>query len=426
MRILIIGGGGREHALGWQLARRGHDILAAPGNPGLAKVGRSIKIGVTNTAALAHAIERESIDLVVVGPEAPLVAGVADEFRERGIAVFGPGASGARLEGSKAFAKDFFERHEIRSPQHVVCAGAVVARDAIAELGGALVVKADGLAGGKGVIVCDDRGQAFEAVTELCERLGEAAANIVVERRIVGREISVMALCDGERLALLAPAEDHKQLYDADRGPNTGGMGAVSPVGWAEPELIERIRTEILEPTVAGLRADGIDYRGVLYAGIMVDDEGTPWVLEYNCRFGDPETQPLMARMKSDLAPYLLGAANGKLPAKPLEFDDGAAVCVIMASRGYPQNPQTGVAIGNLEGVSSDDVVVFHAGTERKGGALTSSGGRVLGVTGLGPSLEAARSSAYAAIEAIDFPGSHYRSDIGARNEAPRPRTENP
>jgi phosphoribosylamine--glycine ligase len=416
MRILIIGSGGREHALGWQLARRGHDVIAAPGNPGLAKIGRSVKIGVANTSALFEAVERENIELVVVGPEAPLVAGIADQFRERGIPVFGPGADGARLEGSKAWAKDFFERHDIRSPRFVVCNDAVIARDAIAELGGALVIKADGLAAGKGVIVCEDRGQAFEAVTELTERVAGAASRIIVERRIEGREMSVMALCDGERIAVLDPAEDHKQLYDGDRGPNTGGMGAVSPVSWADAELRDRVRAEILEPTVAGLAADGIDYRGVLYAGVMVDDEETPWVLEYNCRFGDPETQPVLARMKSDLAPYLLGAANGKLPDRPLEFEGRAAVCVIMASRGYPREAQTGVEIGGLDKITSDDVVVFHAGTERKAGTVYSAGGRVLGVTALGDTTDQARERAYAAIDQIDFPGAHFRTDIGARH----------
>ena len=415
MRALIIGSGGREHALGWQLARRGHDVIAAPGNPGLAKIGRSIKITVGNTAALLEAIERENIELVVVGPEAPLVAGLADELRERDIAVFGPGKAGAQLEGSKAFAKEFFERHEIRSPRFVVCSGAGDARDAIAELGGALVIKADGLAAGKGVIVCDDTGQAFEAVTELTERLPQASSKILVERRIEGRELSVMALCDGERLALLDVAEDHKALYDGDQGPNTGGMGAVSPVSWVTAELVDRIRAEILEPTVAGLRADGIDYRGVLYAGLMIEPDGSPSILEYNCRFGDPETQPLMVRLKSDLGRYLLGAALGKLPEAPLEFDDRAAVCVVMTAKGYPRAAQTGVAIGDLDEVASDDVVVFHAGTERRAGKLYSAGGRVLGVTALGVTVAEARARAYEAIEAIDFPNAHYRTDIGNR-----------
>lgn len=417
MKVLVIGGGGREHALAWKLAGSGHQVLAAPGNAGLARRARCLKISVGNTAALAEAADREGAELVVIGPEAPLVAGLADELRERGLAVFGPGADGARLEGSKSFAKKFFRRHEIPTAEFRVCHGESEARDAVVELGDPLVVKVDGLAAGKGVVVCDDRGQAFEAITELTERLRDASSTLIVERRLAGRELSVMALCDGERIEILAQAEDHKQLLDGDRGPNTGGMGAVSPPEWMSSELIDRVRSEILEPTVAGLKADGIDYRGMLYAGLMVEDDGAPSILEYNCRFGDPETQPVVRRMKGDLARYLAGAAAGKLPSAPLEWDPRPAVCVVVATRGYPQSAEQGVAIRGLDDIEDSDVVVFHAGTARRGSELVTAGGRVLGITAMGDTVEQARERAYAAVERIELDGAQYRRDIGVRRK---------
>jgi phosphoribosylamine--glycine ligase len=414
VRILIVGNGGREHALAWQFAQSGHQVLAAPGNPGIAGIGRCLKISVGNVAAIAEAAEREAVDLVVIGPEAPLVDGFADRLRELGVPVFGPGADGARLEGSKAFAKEFFRRHGIPTPAFEVCDGAAAAREAVVALGGALVIKADGLAGGKGVIVCDEPGQALEAIDEIAVRFGEASQTILVERRLSGREVSLMAVCDGKRIELMAPAEDHKQLRDGDVGPNTGGMGAVSPVDWVTDELIERARGEIFDPTVAGLAAEGIDYRGVLYAGLMVEEDGAPQILEYNCRFGDPEVQSLVRRIRGDLARTLAGAAAGALPKKSLGWDSRVAVGVVMAGPGYPGAARTGIPVDGLEDLG-DDVVVFHAGTQRQGSLLFSSGGRVLTVTALGASVREARARAYAAVDRIEFDGAELRRDIGAR-----------
>ena len=415
MKILLIGGGGREHALGWRFAKAGHEVLSAPGNPGLAVLGEIVAIGVDQIDELVAVAGERVVDLVVVGPEAPLVAGIADQMREAGIAVFGPGAGGAQLEGSKAFSKRFFERHGIRTSEFRVCAGRQAARDAVAELGGALVVKLDGLAAGKGVVVCKNEAAALEAIDVVRARFGAAADALVIERCIAGRELSVMAICDGKRAILMAQAEDHKQLGDGDVGPNTGGMGTVSPAPWATPELMERIEGEIIALTVAGLRADGIDYRGVLYAGLMVDDTGVPWLLEYNCRFGDPETQPLMMRLRGDLGDVLLAAAQGDLASRELEWDPRTSVCVVMASAGYPAGSQKGIAIGGLAMVEGDYLVAFHAGTARSGDELVTAGGRVLGVTSLGRDVDEARDRAYAAIENISFPGAQFRTDIGRR-----------
>ena len=416
MKVLIVGGGGREHALAWQLAREGHAVVAAPGNPGIGKLGRCIAIRPTNVDALCEAARAEAVDLVVVGPEAPLVAGLADALREAGVAVFGPGRHAAKLEGSKAYSKQFFERHRIRSAAFAVCRSEAEAHEAIERLGGELVLKLDGLAAGKGVIVCSSTDEARAAVAELESLFGDKAQTLVVERRIRGRELSVMALCDGKRVEILAPAEDHKQLLDGDQGPNTGGMGTVSPASWATSELLDRVRAEIFEPTLAGLAADGLDYRGVLYAGLMVDDDGAPWILEYNCRFGDPETQPVMMRLKGGLGRALRGAADGALPAESLEWDERAAVCVVIASPGYPRGSTPGLPIGGLEALEGNsDQVVFHAGTAREGDRILTAGGRVLGVTALGIDVAAARQAAYHAVEQIELEGKQYRTDIGAR-----------
>jgi phosphoribosylamine--glycine ligase len=415
MKVLVIGSGGREHALAWRLARSGHDVVAAPGNPGIEQVARCVSVGLSDLAGLVELAATEQVQLVVVGPEAPLVAGLADQLRARGIATFGPGAAGARLEGSKAFSKEFFARHRIPTAPFRVARSIAEADAAIDELG-ACVVKADGLAAGKGVVVAGDAAESRRAAREMLEarRFGAAGATVVLEQRIVGREVSVLAITDGKTLEVLPAVEDHKTIFDGDRGPNTGGMGTVSPA-WTGEDVLQRIRHEILEPTVRGLAAEGIDYRGVLYAGVMVDAAGAPWLLEYNCRFGDPETQPIMARMIGDLGAVLGGAARGELPHGKLAWDPRVAVCVVVAAAGYPEQPRTGDPIGGLDPVH-DDAVVFHAGTTRDAsGRLVSAGGRVLGVTALGVSVDQARERAYAMVDAITLSGMQVRRDIGAR-----------
>jgi len=416
MKILVVGGGGREHALTWRLARSGHDVIAAPGNPGIAAVGECVAVKAGDVDGLVGLARERAVDLVVVGPEAPLVAGLADRLRAAGVATFGPGADGARLEGSKVFSKEFFARHGIPTAEFAVCQAAAEADAAIERLGGAVVVKVDGLAAGKGVVVAGDADEARAAARAMLEerRFGDAGARIVVERRIRGREVSILAITDGTGLLVLPAAEDHKTIFDGDRGPNTGGMGTVSPA-WVTDALVDRIRREVLEPTVAGLAADGIDYRGVLYAGLMIDDAGAPWLLEYNCRFGDPETQPVMARWQGDLGAVLAGAAAGRLPDALPTWDPRTAVCVVVAAAGYPGTPRTGDPIDGLDGLDGDDLVVFHAGTARADGRLVSAGGRVLGVTALGDGVDDARRRAYDAVARIRLDGMQFRRDIGAR-----------
>jgi len=418
MRILVVGGGGREHALCWRLAASGHEVVVAPGNPGAAKVATLAGVGDDHDALIALALQRE-VDLVVIGPEAPLVAGLADRMRQRGLVVFGPSAAAARLEGSKAFSKQFFQRHGIRTADFHICTDMAAVDGALADLGGDVVVKADGLAGGKGVVVCHSAEEAREAARAMLEsrRFGSAGQVLVIERRLRGRELSVMALADGERCAVLPPVEDHKTIFDGDRGPNTGGMGTVSPSAWADDAVMERVQREILEPTLVGLRADGIDYRGVLYAGLLVDESGAPWILEYNCRFGDPETQPVMARLDADLGEWLLGAARGRLPEGTLAVSPRAAVCVILAAHGYPGDVRTGDRIEGAD-LEEEDVILFHAGTATVGDQLVTASGRVLGVTALGDTVADARARAYQAVAGISFDGMQFRRDIGARGSA--------
>lgn len=418
MKILVLGSGGREHALVWRLVQGGHTVIAAPGNPGIEQLARCVALKLEEHDRIADLARAEAVDLVVVGPEAPLVAGLADELRARGVATFGPGAAGAQLEGSKAFSKRFFARHQIPTAPFEIVTTVAAADAAIDRLGGAVVVKVDGLAAGKGVVVAADAAEAKAAAREMIEdkRFGAAGATVIIEKKIIGREVSVLALTDGHRLDVLPAVEDHKTIFDGDQGPNTGGMGTVSPA-WISDAVQHRIVHEILQPTVRGLAADGIDYRGVLYAGVMVDAAGTPWLLEYNCRFGDPETQPIMARLRGDLGAVLAGAANGEMPVGALSWDARFSVCVVVAAKGYPGAVSTGDPIGGLD-QAFDDVVVFHAGTSRNGDAVVSAGGRVLGVTALGVSVDQARGKAYAAVDRIELPGKQVRRDIGARGRA--------
>jgi phosphoribosylamine---glycine ligase len=417
MRILVVGSGGREHALAWRLVQSAHEVICAPGNPGMEAIGRCVPVSLDDLDGLVAIARDTAVDLVVVGPEAPLVAGLADKLRAAGIPTFGPDAAGAQLEGSKVFSKQFFARHGIPTAAFEIATTVADAEAAIERLAGdgrGIVVKADGLAAGKGVVVAADLAEARAAAREMLEarRFGAAGATVVIEQKIVGREVSVLALTDGKHLEVLPAVEDHKTIFDGDKGPNTGGMGTVSPA-WISDACGTRIRHEILEPTVRGLRADGIDYRGVLYAGVMVDPAGAPYLLEYNCRFGDPETQPIMARMRGDLGTVLFGAAKGEMHTGALAWDARHAVCVVVAAAGYPGTVRSGDAIDGLD--PAEDAVVFHAGTARRDGRLVTAGGRVLGVTALGISVEQARTKAYAAVERIALDGKQFRRDIGLR-----------
>ena len=418
MKILVVGGGAREHALLWAFGA-GHELICAPGNPGIEALARCVPIAAADVGAIAGLAVREKVDLVVVGPEAPLCAGLGDMIVAANIPCFGPGAAGARLEGSKAYAKEFFARHNIPTAAFSICDDMSQVDDALAVLGDRVVVKADGLCAGKGVTVCSSRAEARTVAESILvgRVFGDAGRKIVIEQRLTGREASVFAVTDGKALALLPIVEDHKALGDGDVGPNTGGMGTVCPAATLDDAGLERVRREILEPTLAGLAAEGVRYRGVLFAGIMVAPDGTPNLLEYNVRFGDPETEALVARWGrgAGLATLLHGAATGELGPPPA-LAHAAATCVVMAAPGYPMAPETGAPITGLdEAEGLPDVAVFHAGTRRLDDAVVTSGGRVLAVTAWGADVDAARARAYAACDRIDFPGKQLRRDIGRR-----------
>jgi phosphoribosylamine--glycine ligase len=425
VRILVIGSGGREHALAWKIARSPHveRVLVAPGNDGMAAVARTFPDVAAEDADRILALARsEAVDLVVVGPEAPLAAGLADRLEAAGVAVFGPSARAARLEASKAFAKRFMARHGIPTAGFEVFDSLEAARAHVRARGGACVVKADGLAAGKGVAVCDGPEQAERALVEIMgeRRFGAAGERVVVEERLVGEEASYHAVADGERVVPLAAAQDHKRALDGDRGENTGGMGAYSPTPVLDEAAEKRVLEEIVHPTIRGLAAEGIPYRGVLYVGLMLDAAGAPHVVEFNVRFGDPETQPLVLRLDGDIVPLLDATARGRLdPARGLVWRD-AAVCVVLASGGYPRAFEVGKPIHGLDALEADpDVVVFHAGTRRDAARrFVTAGGRVLGVTARGASVAQARERAYAACDRIRFEHMHLRRDIAAR--APR------
>jgi phosphoribosylamine--glycine ligase len=413
-----VGGGGREHALAWKLAQSPllATLYAAPGNPGIAEVARCLPIAADAVTDLADVAARERIDLVVVGPEAPLVLGLADRLAERGVPVVGPSREAAALEGSKVFAKGLFARHGIPTAAFGAFDDARKARDFARSLGGRAVVKADGLAAGKGAVVCRDLPAAERAIGDMLERrvFGAAGARVVVEELLEGEEVSVFALTDGETLCPLAAAKDHKAVLDGDRGPNTGGMGAYSPAPVLDAALETRIAETILRPTVRAMAAEGRPYRGVLFAGLMLTREG-PKVLEYNVRLGDPECQVLMLRLADDLLPLCQAVAAGRGLPPAVAWRPEAAVCVVLASGGYPGAYETGKPISGLEAAARPGVIVFHAGTARRDARLVTAGGRVLGVTALGPDLPAAVAAAYAAVDAIRFEGAHCRRDIGAR-----------
>ncbi len=422
MRVLVVGSGGREHALAWKISRSPlvARVIAAPGSDGMAALAECRpQTRAEDVSALVGLARREGIDLVVVGPEAPLAGGLVDRLRDAGIAAFGPSAAAAQLESSKAFAKRFMARHGIPTAGFAVFEDLEAARRHVRDLGGPCVVKADGLAAGKGVAVCDGPADAERALVEAMadRRFGAAGARVVIEERLVGEEVSYYAVTDGERIVSLAAAQDHKRALDGDRGENTGGMGACSPAPVLDDAVEKRVLEEVVHPVIRGMAADGTPYTGVLYVGLMIDPSGAPRVVEFNVRFGDPETQALVVRMEGDLVPLLEGAARGRLDrATPLGWQD-AAVCVVIAAGGYPRAFERGKPISGLdEAERQEGVVVFHAGTRRgAGGRFESAGGRVLGVTARGPSLEAARRRAYAACERIHFDAMHLRHDIAAR-----------
>ena len=422
MRVLVIGGGGREHALAWRLARDVdvEAVLVAPGNPGCAAVGRVIDADVSDPSALASTAERERIDLTVVGPELPLSCGVADVFAERGLRIFGPTRAAARLETSKAFAKNFMARHGVPTARYRDCATAGAARAVVAsgELGFPIVVKADGLAAGKGVVIAPDAAAAFDAIAGMMEtrRFGDAGSRVVLEECLSGPEVSFFALCDGRGAQPIGSAHDHKRALDDDLGPNTGGMGAFAPSPVLDEALQAQILREIVEPVLDGLRRDGSPYVGFLYVGLMLTCSG-PKVIEFNVRFGDPEAQVVIPLLEGSMARRLAAAADGLLDSAPVTFRGDKAVGVVLATQGYPAAGPTGVPVRGLDAAEQvDGVLVFHSGTRRgSAGEILTAGGRVLTVVGLGATYEDAIARAYGAVSLISFDGAHYRRDIGRR-----------
>lgn len=418
MKVLVVGSGGREHALCWKLARSPQvdTLFCAPGNPGTAAIAEPVAVAADDVDGLAAFAERAGVDLTVVGPEQPLVVGIADRFADRGLPLFGPSARAAELEGSKAFAKQFLERQRIPTARAEVVADEAAARRAVAAFGLPVVLKADGLAAGKGVLIPHGDEELEQALAAFFDerRFGHAGDAIVVEEHLTGEEVSAIAISDGERLVALATSKDYKRIGEGDSGPNTGGMGAHSPSGLVDAGLAQRVESAILRPTIAGMAREDRPFRGFLYAGLMLTDDG-PKVLEFNVRLGDPEAQALLPRLESDLLPALRDAAAGRLPAEPLRFLPGASACLVLANEGYPARPVTGDVIEGLDGPYDDTVEIFHAGTERRDDRVVATGGRVLNVCARGDDLAAALRRAYTAAETIRWPHRVLRRDIGRR-----------
>ena len=423
MNILVIGSGGREHALAWKLAQspKAQKVYVAPGNGGTARDARLVNVPITDVKALADFAEANKIVLTVVGPEAPLASGVVDEFRARGLRIFGPTQKAAQLESSKAFAKDFMKRHGIPTAFYETFTDAAAAHAYVDQHGAPIVIKADGLAAGKGVVVAMSLAEAHEAIDFMLldNKLGvqhnEGGARVVIEEFLAGEEASFIVLADGKNVAVMATSQDHKRLLDADEGPNTGGMGAYSPAPVVTPNVYAKAMQEIIQPTLDGMAKDGIPFTGFLYAGLMIDANGSPKTLEFNCRMGDPETQPIMMRLKSDAIDLFMHATDGTLDQVELQWDRRFALGVVVAAGGYPLNPEKGQAITGLP-ADADDALVFHAGTTLgEDGVLRTSGGRVLCVTALGDSAKLAQQRAYEYLRGIQFDGMQFRSDIGWR-----------
>ena len=419
MRVLIIGSGGREHALAWKCAQSGHDVIVAPGNAGTAREAnvRNVAVGAEDIDALLELAKAEATDLTIVGPEAPLVAGIVDRFSEAGLPCFGPSAAAAQLEGSKAFTKDFLARHNIPTGDYRNFSELEPALAYVRDKGAPIVIKADGLAAGKGVIVAMTLDEAEQAATDMLSgnKFGDAGARIVVEEFLNGEEASFIVITDGTTILPLATSQDHKARDEGDVGPNTGGMGAYSPAPVVTPDIEQRIMERVIRPTLEGMRKDGAPYLGFLYAGLMIMADDTPKVIEFNCRMGDPETQPIMARLKSDLAEICKATLDGTLADINAEWDRRAALGVVLAAGGYPESYAKGKRIAGLDTADGDTQKVFHAGTASSGGDVLTSGGRVLCVVGLGDSVAAAASEAYDSADKIRWDDIYFRRDIGHR-----------
>ncbi|HEX3139498.1 MAG TPA: phosphoribosylamine--glycine ligase [Rhizobacter sp.] len=422
MKVLVIGSGGREHAIAWKLAQspKLQSVYVAPGNGGTALSPHLKNIAITDVKALADFAQAEKIALTVVGPEAPLAAGVVDEFRARGLRIFGPTKAAAQLESSKAFAKDFMKRHAIPTAAYETFSDIAAAHAYVDKMGAPIVIKADGLAAGKGVVVAMSLAEAHEAVDWMLgdNKLGvqhnAGGARVVIEEFLQGEEASFIVLCDGKNVLPLATSQDHKRLQDGDQGPNTGGMGAYSPAPVVTPNVHARAMQDIILPTIEGMQRDGIPFTGFLYAGLMIDEHGVPKTLEFNTRMGDPETQPIMMRLKTDLFDVFMAATDGTLDEIELQWDRRVALGVVMAAAGYPLNPRKGDAITGLP-ADSADAMVFHAGTAKQGDEVLTFGGRVLCVTALGDSVKIAQTRAYEALQGIQYDGAQFRRDIGYR-----------
>jgi len=421
MKVLIVGGGGREHALAWKAAQseKVDMVYVAPGNPGTSSEDKvsNVNIVAEDISALKTFAEKEEIDLTIVGPENPLVDGIVDEFRQAGLPCFGPSKDAAILEGSKSFSKDFLQRHNIPTAEYQVFSDVDAAKEYVRAKGAPIVVKADGLAAGKGVIIAMTENEAIVAIEDMLagNKFGEAGHRIVIEEFMQGEEASFIVMSDGENILPLATSQDYKARDKGDTGPNTGGMGAYSPVPVVTDEMHDRIMQEVIEPTIRGMAEEGREYVGFLYAGIMITSEGTPKVLEFNCRFGDPETQPIMMRLESDLVELCQAALAGKLNEVTADWDDRAALGVVLASAGYPASASKGDQISGLDNDFPVGTKVFHAGTARQDNDVVTAGGRVLCVTALGETVLQAQESAYQAVAKINWNGMFYRKDIGHR-----------
>ena len=418
-KALVIGSGGREHTIVWKLSSSPSigKIFCAPGNAGISRQAQCIAIGTEDIPHLVDFAQKESIDLTVVGPEVPLAMGIVDFFQKRGLPICGPNLQAAELEGSKSFAKEFMKKYNIPTASHMTFSSPDEAKNHVKKRGTPLVVKADGLAAGKGVILAMTEKEALDAIDSMMIKkdFGPAGNKVVIEELLQGEEASFLAFTDGETIVPMPSSQDHKAIYDGDQGPNTGGMGAYSPASVVTPEVSEKVMKKIMIPTIKGMAAEGRKYRGILYAGLMID-KGEPWVLEFNTRFGDPETQPLLVRMKSDLLPVLEATITGTLQEIQIEWDVRPAVCVVMASSGYPGIYEKGKIIFGLEAAEQvKEAFVFHAGTAWKNGNIVTNGGRVLGVTALGDTIQEAISQTYKAVSMITWEGAYYRKDIGVK-----------
>lgn len=418
MQVLVIGGGGREHALAWKAAQSAsvEKVYCVPGNPGIAQIAECVQMDISDNDALVVFALENKIDLTIVGPEVPLANGVVDAFRAKGLAIFGPTQAAARIEGSKSFAKDLMKKYGIPTAAFEVFTDAEAAKAYIVEQGAPIVIKADGLAAGKGVVVAMTLDEALEAVDMMmCDQaFGSAGCQVVVEEFLMGEEASILTFCDGTTIVPMISSQDHKRAYDNDEGPNTGGMGTYAPAPVVTADVLARVQKEILEPTVAAMKAEGMPYTGCLYAGLMITENG-PKVIEFNARFGDPETQVVLPLLDSDMAEIMMACVNGNLADLDIQWKDGAAVCVVMAAGGYPQSYRKGDVISGLDKAAELGATVFHAGTATKDESIITNGGRVLGVTAIGSDIQKAVDNAYEAVKSIHFDNVHYRNDIAYR-----------